>query len=72
MPIELLLKTLFKFMGVTEDQMREVFTKGQSMVIDGSNRIAIMDARLARIEAKLGISEPLPETPKELTHDDRG
>lgn len=70
MNVELLLRALFKFMGVNEHQMRETFDKGQALIVDGSQRIADIDARLERIERALNIP---PETParKELTHGDR-
>jgi len=71
MNFENLIRMLMKIMGVTDQQMRETFEKGQALIIDGSNRIATMDARLARIEAALGIpAEPASPAPKELTHDE--
>lgn len=57
MPIELILRALFKFMGVNEEQMQETFTKGQAIIIDAHAQIVTMNARLARIERHLGISE---------------
>lgn len=57
MNFEMLLRALFKFMGVNPDDMREVFDNGQTMLIDAKNRIDMMDRRLERIERALGISE---------------
>lgn len=70
MPIELILKTLFKFMGVSEDHMREVFNKGQSLVVDGHAQISTMNRRLERIEAHLGIP-PLPREMREIGNGER-
>jgi len=52
-----MLKALMKYMGVTEDQMREIFEKGHALVIDGHTQISTMNRRLERIERALGISE---------------
>jgi hypothetical protein len=65
--IEQLLKALFKFMGVTDDQAREVFEKGQALIVDGHAQIATMNNRLARIEAHLGIP-PEPAAPQLEDH----
>jgi hypothetical protein len=54
---ELLIKMLMKFMGINEQQMRDIFDKGQSLIVDGKEKIDTIDARLRRIERALGISE---------------
>lgn len=56
MNAELILRALFKLMGVGEAQMREVFDKGQSLIVDGKTKIDNIDARLARIERALSIN----------------
>lgn len=58
--IENLVRVLFKIGGISDDQVREMFDKGQSIIIDGHAQIAMMNNRLARIERHLGI---VPETP---------
>lgn len=59
MNLELVMKMLFKFMGVNEEQMREVFDNGHRMFIDAHQQIDTMNKRLARIEARLGIVETI-------------
>ena len=61
MNVEMLLRALFKFMGVDPEKMRDVFDKGQSLIVDGHQKINTIDERLARIEAKLGISPTTDE-----------
>jgi hypothetical protein len=58
---ELLLKMLFKFMGINEEQLQLIFADGRQRLIDAQQKIASIDARLERIERKLDIPETLAE-----------
>ncbi len=68
MNMEMLLRALFKFGGIGEDQMRAMMTTAETLIIDGERHLREANARLARIETHLGIAPLEPETPKELTH----
>lgn len=60
MNMELLIKMLMKMLGINDEHVRDVVAKGQEIVLDGKAKIDNIDARLARIEAALGIGNHEP------------
>lgn len=55
MNMDMILRTIFKFAGIGEEQMRATMATTVKLIVDGERQIREINARLERIEAHLGI-----------------